>query len=38
MIARYLIEKEIKDRKDEERKMKKKAKEQEKIRNTLDQQ
>jgi len=37
MIARYLIEKEIKDRKDEERKMKKKAKEQEKIRNTLDQ-
>ncbi len=37
MIARYLLEKEIKDRKDEERKMKKKAKEQEKIRNTLDQ-
>lgn len=32
MIARYLIEKEIKDRKAEERKMKKKAKEQEKIR------
>jgi len=27
MIARYLLEKEIKDRKDEERKMKKKAKE-----------
>jgi hypothetical protein len=32
MIARYLQEKEIKDRKDEERKMKKKAREQERIR------
>jgi hypothetical protein len=32
MIARYLQEKEIKDRKDEERKMKKKIREQERIR------
>ena len=32
MIARYLQEKEIKDRKDEERKMRKKAREQERIR------
>lgn len=36
MISRYLQEKEIKDRKDEERKLKKKAREQEKIKNTLD--
>ena len=36
MIARYLQEKEIKDRKDEERKMKKKAREQERIRYSLD--